>query len=149
MLWRGKSIPFCNTNFSTNSVCTTSISKQQNNATACYGSILLLIQWLFLHLFSINWWRMHDLPVPEFPITRNLNRKSATFETAKIPLHSLKNINCLLKSYTAILVLRRYVCGYGKNCLLVVFFIFWKHTNKVIDKSIIHFHETYDQNAQG
>lgn len=29
-----------------------------------------------LHLFSINWWRRQDFPVPALPITRNLNRKS-------------------------------------------------------------------------
>lgn len=31
-----------------------------------------------LHLFSMNWWRRHDFPVPALPITRNLNRKSET-----------------------------------------------------------------------
>lgn len=29
-----------------------------------------------LHLFSMNWCSRQDLPVPAFPITRNLNRKS-------------------------------------------------------------------------
>ena len=30
----------------------------------------------YLHLFSINWCRIQDFPVPALPITRNLNRKS-------------------------------------------------------------------------
>ena len=30
----------------------------------------------YSHLFSINWCRIHDFPVPALPITRNLNRKS-------------------------------------------------------------------------
>lgn len=31
---------------------------------------------MHLHLFSINWWRMQDFPVPALPMTKNLNRKS-------------------------------------------------------------------------
>lgn len=31
---------------------------------------------LNLHLFSMNWCRRQDFPVPALPITRNLNRKS-------------------------------------------------------------------------
>lgn len=27
-------------------------------------------------MFSMNWWRRQDFPVPALPITRNLNRKS-------------------------------------------------------------------------
>ena len=29
-----------------------------------------------LHLFSMNWWSIHDFPDPALPITKNLKRKS-------------------------------------------------------------------------
>lgn len=31
-------------------------------------------------MFSMNWWRRQDFPVPALPITRNLNRKSESRE---------------------------------------------------------------------
>ena len=52
-----------------------------------------------LHLFSMNWWRRQDFPVPALPITRNLNRKSAR-EEEKAKLNatptSEENLNPLL-----------------------------------------------------
>lgn len=47
----------------------------------CYQTIMSDVLHLpDSHLFSMNWCRRQDLPVPAFPITKNLNRKSAKRE---------------------------------------------------------------------
>lgn len=48
-----------------------------------------------LHLFSMNWCRRQDFPVPAFPITRNLKRKSAK---GKARTH-ITSVGLLLSDY--------------------------------------------------
>lgn len=38
---------------------------------------------MYLHFFSINWCSKQDFPVPAFPMTKNLNRKSEESKTKK------------------------------------------------------------------
>lgn len=75
---RHETYEICGTNFMTKSIClcVCVIIQLGFHSHANPMWLMLFNEGENLHLFSMNWWRRQDFPVPALPITRNLNRKS-------------------------------------------------------------------------